>query len=208
MTRIVVGANMFVPLLRLGRLADAKRCLDDIARLVDDRDDYNRLRIDSFRGPCLRRWDAAGAMAVHVTSLERSRQVGFREGLRLILVELGMDLVQLNRGSAAAVYLSQGLEDAEDLGYPSLVRTALVGLGRAPALSGGPGEATDPFERAARLAEFHDDNYELARAHHGLTDAYRSRGDADAEQHHMQRAAPAYAECGVPEASLLRARAI
>jgi tetratricopeptide (TPR) repeat protein/transcriptional regulator with XRE-family HTH domain len=208
LARVVVGANMIAPLLRLGRLADAEARLDQVARLIEDDDEYNLLRIESYRGTLAREGgDATAASAVHSVCLERCRELRFRSGLGPILVELGMDLVQLDRGAEAAVYLRQALEDAEALGYPSLVRTALVELGRALALSGELVEAIGHFERAAAFAKTHEDTYELARAHHGLADAYRRRGDAGAEQHHVQRAAIAYAECGVPEALLLRARA-
>lgn len=209
MARVVVGANMIAPLLRLGRLADAERCLDGVAQLIEDDDEYNRLRIDSYRGTLAREGgDAGAALAVHSVCLERCRQLGFRGGLGPILVELGMDLVQLGRGAEAAAYLRQALEDAEDLGYPALVRTALVDLGMALVLAGESEEAIGHFERAAALAASHEDAYELARAHHGLADAYRGRGDSDAEQQHLRSAVQAYIECGVPEAALLQVRAI
>ncbi|MCF4123103.1 tetratricopeptide repeat protein [Antribacter sp. KLBMP9083] len=201
---VVVGANMVVPLLRLGRLSDAEHCLSETEQLVDVSDQYNRLRIENFRGTVLReRGDPAAALLLHIACLERCRRMGFRGGLSPILIELGTDLVCLDRGAEAAVYLSQAVEDAEDLGYPSLVRTALIDLGRALALSSRFEEAVGHFERAAGLAESHEDAYELARANHGLADAHRSRGDADAERQHLHRAARAYADCGVPEAAMI-----
>jgi tetratricopeptide (TPR) repeat protein/DNA-binding XRE family transcriptional regulator len=209
LARVLVGANMIAPLLRLGRLADAERCLDDVARLVEDDDEYNGLRIDSYRGTLAREaGDAAAALQVHRACLERCRQLGFRIGLGPVLVEVGMDLVQLGRGAEATVYLRRALEDAEDLGYPAHVRTALVDLGRALVLSAEFEEAIGHLERAAVLAQSHEDAYEVARAHHGLADAHRGRGDAGAEQEHLHRAVDAYEECGVLEAVTLRTRIV
>ncbi|MCP2266232.1 putative ATPase [Promicromonospora thailandica] len=207
LARVVVRANMVAPLLRLGRLADAERCLDETERLLEEGDEYNRLRIDSYRGTLAReKGDAVGASVVHSACLDRCRQLGFRAGLGPVLVELGTDLTLMGRGAEAAAYVAQALEDAEELGYPALVRTALVDLGRARLVTGELDEAAEHLERAAVLAESHEDGYELARARHGLADVWRARGDTAQERQHLRHAAEAYAACGVPEAEEVERR--
>ncbi len=207
LARVVVRANMIAPMLRLGRLADAERCLDETERLLDRDDKYNRLRLDSYRGTLAREsGDPVGASVVHSACLDRCRQLGFRGGLGPLLVELGMDLTQMKRGTEASAYLAQAVEDAEDLGYPALIRTALVDLGRAKILTGDLAVALRHFERAAGLAESHEDSYELARAHHGLADIYRGQADVQGERRHLERALAKYAECGVPETEVVRHR--
>ncbi|MEU5154143.1 tetratricopeptide repeat protein [Glycomyces sp. NPDC021274] len=194
-----IRSNMVVPLLRLGRHEDAERCLVESERLLDAGDDYNASRIENFRGIFAReKGDPAAALAIHTACLDRCRQKGFREGFTPVLIELGEDLLRLGRGAEAVAHLNQALEHAEDMSYQSLERSARNGLGRALTASGRPEEAIGHHERAAALAESQQDAYELACAHHGLTDAHRLRGDLSAAQEHSRAAAAGYAQCGVP----------
>jgi len=179
----------------------------EVERRLDVDDDYNRVRIENFQGIFAREHgDAATALSMHTACLERCRQQGLRGGFTPTLIELGEDLLRLGRGAEAAAHLNQAVEHAEDLAYPSLERSARNDLGRALTATGSPKAAIDHHERAAALAESHEDPYELARAHHGLADAHRKLGDEAAEWRHLRCAAEGYADCGVPEAAVVAER--
>jgi tetratricopeptide (TPR) repeat protein len=116
------------------------------------------------------------------------------------LIELGEDLLRLGRGAEAADQLNRAIEYAVKLADPSLERSARNCLGRALAASDDTEAAIGQLERAAAIAETHADAYELARAHHGLADVHRRRGNTEAERTYLRRAALGYAACDVPEA--------
>ncbi|SDE25063.1 ATP-binding protein [Glycomyces harbinensis] len=204
---MLINSNMIVPLLRLGRLADAGHCLAEAERLMDADDDYSVGRIENFHGTFAREHgDPVKALSIHTSCFERCRQRGLQEGFTPVLIELGEDLLHLGRGAEAIAHLNRAVEHAEGLAYPSDERSARNGLGRALTASGRPEAAVAEHERAAALAESHEDPYEAARAHHGLADAYGRMGDAGAELRHARLAARGYAGCGVPEAAELEGR--
>lgn len=199
---VLVRANMFNPLLLLGRLAEAEQCLVESEQRLDADDLYNPVRIANFRGTLLREsGDPAAALDLHTTCLETCRERGFRGGIVPVLIELGEDLLRLDRVDEAVSRLVPAVEYAEEVANPAYERTARNHLGRALTASGLTEEAIGHHERAAALAESDGDLYELARAHHGLADAHRLRGDTVAERQHLRRAARKYRECGVPEAA-------
>jgi len=196
--------NMVEPLRRLGRLSDAERCLAEAERRVEADDDYNLGQAENFRGVFAREnGDPAAALALHTACLERCRRRGLQEGFTPVLIEMGEDLLRLDRGAEAIAHLHRAVEHAEGLAYPSDERSARNGLGRALTAVGSPEAAIDQHERAAALAESYDDPYELARAHHGLADAHRRKGDMTAVRRHLQSAAAGYAACGVSEAAVV-----
>ncbi|GAB4001129.1 hypothetical protein GCM10029992_35600 [Glycomyces albus] len=204
---VLVRSNMFTPLLRLGRLAEAERCLTESEQRMGEDDVYNPVRLANFRGTLLReRGDPAGALVLHAGCLETCRERGLGGGIVPVLVELSEDLLGLNRGAEAVSRLGAAVEFAEEVANPAYERTARNHLGRALTVSGIAEEAIGHHERAAALAESDGDLYELARAHHGLADVHRLRGDTVAERRHLRRAAGEYAECGVPEAAQLTER--
>lgn len=198
---VLVSANMFIPLLRLGRLDEAERCLLDSEERMGEDDVYNPVRIANFRGTLLReRGDPAAALELHTACLETCRERGFKGGTVPVLVELSEDLMRLDRVAEAVSRLGAAVEYAEEVSNPSYERTARNLLGRALTVSGLIQEAKGHHERAADLAESDGDLYELARAHHGIADVHRLRGDQVAERRHARRAAGLYEQCGVPEA--------
>ncbi|MEV3936762.1 tetratricopeptide repeat protein [Glycomyces sp. NPDC049804] len=199
-----INLNMVVPLLHLGRLAEAEQCIVEAERLMDVDDVYNRSRIENFRGVFVREHgDPAAALVLHSACLERCRQRGIREGLTPVLVELGEDLLHLGRGAEAVAHLQQAVEYAEELAYPALERMARNSLGRALTATGDPDAALGHHQRAASLAESHEDAYELARAHHGLAVAHRDLGASSAAERHLRHAARGFEDCGTPEAALV-----
>ncbi|THV42055.1 ATP-binding protein [Glycomyces buryatensis] len=203
----LIRTNMVVPLLRLGRFAEAERCLAAAERRLDVGDDHNRNRIEVFRGVLVREHgDPEAAVAMHTACLGAYQGKDVTADVTATLIELGEDLLRLDRGGEAATHLERAVEYAVTLTDPSLERSARNGLGLARALSGGVEEAIAHLERAAALAESHEDAYELARAHHGLADAHGLLGDAALERKHLLSAAAAYDACGVPEAAVVAAR--
>jgi tetratricopeptide (TPR) repeat protein/transcriptional regulator with XRE-family HTH domain len=201
-TRAIVhiNVNMIVPLLRLGRLSDGEHHLMEAEQHLEADDGYNRIRIEFYRGTFVReRGDPATALSMHTACLEHCRQAGLLGGFTATLIELGEDLLLLDRPAEAATRLGQAVEQAESMAYLSFERVARNDLGRALTASDRPDEAIDHHERAAALAESHEDAYELARAHHGLADSHRRRGDTAAAVRHLRRAVRGYADCEVPE---------
>ena len=200
----LIRTNMVVPLLRLGRFDEAERLLEAAEERLDDADEHNRIRIAVFRGVLDReRGDPAAALAGHTACLNAYHGEGVTADVAATLIELGEDLLRLDRGAEAAGHFARAVEYAVRLADPSLERSGRNGLGRALAASGRTGPALDQFEKAAGLAERHEDAYELARAHHGLAEAHRARGDAAAERRHLRLAAEGYTACGVPEADAI-----
>lgn len=203
----LIRTNMVVPLLRLGRFEEAERCLGAAERSLDPGDEHNRIRIKVFRASLVReRGDATQAAAAHTACLRAYREKGVTADVTETLIELGEDLLCLGHGAKAAAHLSRAVEYAVKLGDPSLERAARNVHGRALTATGDVGAAIAEHERAADLAKDHEDAFELARAQHGLADANGLRGDFDAEQLHLRRAAQAYAESGVLEAEAVTKR--
>ena len=198
----LIRTNMVVPLLRLGRFAETERRLAAAEQRLDVGDDHNRIRIEVFRGVLVReRGDPAAAVTMHTACLRAYRGEGVTADVTATLIELGEDLLRLGRGAEAAAQLNRAIEYAVKLVDPSLERSARNCLGRALTASDDTEAAIGQLERAAAIAETHADAYELARAHHGLADAHRRRGDTAAERRHLHRAARGYANCDVPEAA-------
>lgn len=203
----LIRTNMVVPLLRLGRFAEAEDLLASAERRLDDGDEHNRIRIAHFRGVLDReRGDADSALKKHTACLTAYHGGGVTADVTATLIELGEDLLRLDRGGEAVEHSARAVEYAAKLSDPSLERSARNGLGRALTDSGRIGEGVGQLERAAALAEFHEDAYELARAHHGLADASRARGEAAAERRYLVLAAGGYGDCRVPEAAEVAAR--
>lgn len=195
---------MVVPLLRLGRFTEVERCLGDAARQLDAGDDHNRTRIAVFRGVLLReRGDPARALTAHTACLQAFLGAGVTADAAMTLIELGEDLLRLGRDAEAATHLERAVGHAVKLVDPSLERAARNVLGRALTASGDPETAIAHHERAAALAESHEDTYELARAHHGLADAHHRQGQPTKARRHRRQAAQAYTTCGVPEATTI-----
>lgn len=200
-TMVNVAVNAVDPLLSLGRLEEAERSAAEAERHLDAADDYNPVRIAVSRGTFARlHGDPAAALAAHTACLERCRRAGLLGGFTPTLIELGEDLLLLGRPDEAVARLRQAVEQAEGMAYLSFERTARNALGRALAASGDVAGAIDQHERVLRLAESEEDAYQLAKAHHGLADARRRRGDTAAAERHMRSAAAGYEQCGVPEA--------
>jgi len=200
----LVRLNMVVPLLRLGRFAEAERLLAAAERRLDAADEHNRIRIEVFRGILAREGgDPARAVAMHSASLKAYRGEGVKADVTATLIELGEDLLRLGDYAEAAVHLDRAVEHAVKLVDPSLERAARNGLGRALTATERVDAAIGQHERAADLAESVEDSYEFARAHHGLADAHRSRGDLPAALRHLRLAADEYAACEVPEAAIV-----
>ncbi|WP_205328589.1 tetratricopeptide repeat protein [Glycomyces sp. YM15] len=199
----LIGTNMVVPLLRLGRFEEAERRLEEAERRLDAGDDHYRIRIEVFRGVLVRERGApAEAAAVHAACLEAYRGERVKADIAATLIELAEDLLRLGRVAEATAHLDRAVRHALKLADPSLERAARNGLGRALATAGRPEAAIGEHERAVTLAEFHEDAYELARAHHGIAEAHRRRGDQSALRRHLALAARGYADCGVPEAAV------
>ncbi|MEU6250558.1 helix-turn-helix domain-containing protein [Glycomyces sp. NPDC047010] len=197
----LIRTNMVVPLLRLGRFDDVEQCLAAAEARLDAGDEHNRVRIESFRGVLAREsGDPAGAAAVHRACLDSYGGESDTADVTETLVELGEDLLRLGESGEAAVHFERAVDHAVKLVDPSLERAARNGLGRALTALGEPCEAAAQHERAAALAASHEDAYESARAHLGLADAYRAKGDEDAERMHRRLAADGLAACGLPEA--------
>jgi tetratricopeptide (TPR) repeat protein len=198
----LIRTNMVVPLLRLGRFTEVERCLEEAARQLDAGDDHNRTRIEVFRGVLLREnGDPARALTAHTACLQAFRGAGGTADAAATLIEVGEDLLRLGRDAEAATHLDRAVGHAVKLVDPSLERAARNVLGRALTASGEPEAAIVHHERAAALAESHEDTYELARSQHGLADAHARNGDPAKALEHRLRAARAYATCGVPEAA-------
>lgn len=194
---------MVVPLLRLGRFTEAELQLAEAERRLDAGDDHYRIRIEVFRGVLVRERGApAEAATVHAECLEAYQGESIKADIVATLIELAEDLLRLGRVDEATAHLDRAVENAVKLADPSLERTARNGLGRALTAAGRPEAAISEHERAAMLAESHEDTYELARAHHGLAEAQRLRGDQPALRRHLALAVRGYAHCGVPEAAV------
>ncbi|MDN3239697.1 tetratricopeptide repeat protein [Glycomyces tritici] len=203
-TRAIVhiNVNTVFPLLRLGRLADAERHLDAAERRLEPADGYNRIRVEFYRGNFVREHgDPAEALQMHTACLERCREAGLLGGFTGTLIEVGEDLLRLDRAAEAVTYFSRAVEQAEEMAYLAFERMARNGLGRALTASGGADEAIRQHTLAAALAESHEDVYELARAHHGLADAHRRRGEMPVAAGHLRRAVKGFEDCDVPEAA-------
>lgn len=200
----LIRTNMVVPLLRLGRFAETERCLAAAERRLDAGDEHNRIRIQVFRGVLVRELgDPVEAVNMHTACLRAYRGEGVTADVTATLIELGVDLLRSGRADEAVAQLDRAVEYAVRLADPSLERSARNDLGHAHTAIDRIEEAIGEHERAAALAESHEDAYELARAHHGLADAHRRRGDTAAERRHLQWAAEGYASCGVPEAAVV-----
>lgn len=203
----LIRTNMVVPLLRLGRFEEVERLLEAAERRLDSGDFHNRTRIEGFRGVMAReRGDVAAAVAAHSACLRAYRGEGVTADVTDTLVELGEDLLRLDRAAEAAEHLGRAVEYAMRLGDPSLERSARNDLGRALTAAGRVEESIGHHERASDLAEVHEDAYEFARAHHGLAEARGLGGDAAAERRHLELAARGYEDCGVPEAAVVARR--
>lgn len=203
----LISTNMVVPMLRLGRFAATERRLAAAERRLDAGDEHNRIRIEVFRGVLVRELgDPAKAADMHTACLRAYRGDGATADMTATLIELGVDLLRADRAGEAATRLERAVEDAVRLADPSLERTARNDLGRALAASDRLDAAVVEHERAAALATSYEDTYELGRAHHGLADAAAQRGDTAGELRHLRWAAEAYAECGVPEATVVAER--
>lgn len=203
-TRAIVhiNVNTAFPLLRLGRSAEAERCLDAAEEHLEAEDGYNRIRIAFNRGTLVRRrGDPATALAMHTACLEQCRETGLLGGFTATLIELGEDLLLLDRPAEAVTYFGQAVEQAEEMAYLAFERIARNDLGRALTATDRTDEAIDHHTRAAALAEAHEDVYELARARHGLAVAHHRRGETPAAIRHLQRAVQGFEECEVPEAA-------
>ncbi|MEV3936757.1 NB-ARC domain-containing protein [Glycomyces sp. NPDC049804] len=199
----LIRTNMVVPLLRLGRFAEAERRLAEAECRLDAGDDHYRTRIEVFRGVLIRERGApAEAAAVHARCLAAYRGEDTTVDVAATLIELAEDLLRAGRVPDATAHLDRAVEYAVKLADPSLERSARNGLGRALTAAGRPETAIGQHERAAALAESHEDAYELARAHHGLAEAQRRRGDQAASLRHLILATRGYAYCGVPEAAV------
>jgi tetratricopeptide (TPR) repeat protein/transcriptional regulator with XRE-family HTH domain len=199
----LIRTNMVFPLLRLGRFSEAERRLAEAERRLDTGDEHYRTRIEVFRGVLVRERGApAEAAAVHAACLEAYQGESIKADIAATLIELAEDLLRLGRVDEATAHLDRAAGYAVKLADPSLERAARNGLGRALTAAGRPEAAISEHERAVTLAEFHEDAYELARAHHGLADAHRHRGDQPLLRRHLALAAKGYAECGVPEAAI------
>ncbi|MCH7230943.1 helix-turn-helix domain-containing protein [Glycomyces sp. L485] len=202
-----IGVNLVVPLIRLGRLAEAERTLAHAKRRMDSHDDYNCIRLEGFRGVLAReRGEPAEALEAHSVCLDACRRESIPAGATTTLIEIGEDLRSLGRLDEAVTRLGQAVASAEELADASLERSARNSLGRALTDSGLPEAAIGEHGRAAALARSAEDPYEFARAHHGIGDARARLGDAAAERRHLRRAARAYADCGVPEAMTVAER--
>ncbi|SDD77303.1 NB-ARC domain-containing protein [Glycomyces harbinensis] len=210
-TRAIVhiNVNIIFPLLRLGRLADAERRLDAAEQHLEAEDGYNRIRIEFYRGAFVREHgDPATALVMHTACLEQCREAGLLGGFTAALIELGEDLLLLDRPAEAVTCFSQAVEQAEEMAYLAFERIARNGLGRALTATGSTGDAIDHHARAAALAETHEDVYELARARHGLAAAHRRRGEMSAAVRHLRRAVQGFEDCEVPEAAAAAAELV
>jgi tetratricopeptide (TPR) repeat protein/transcriptional regulator with XRE-family HTH domain len=197
--RANIAVNMVIPLLRLGRLEEAERHLADVERRLEADDADNVLHSEIARGTITRmQGDPTGALAIHIGCLDPCRRLDFPSSFCRVLIELGEDLLCLNRTDEAVVHLRQAVEQAEAMAYLSVERAARNALGRALTASGEVEAAIDEHRRVLRLSDSQEDRYEVARAHHGLADAFRRKGTLDAAQLHMRSAAEGYAWCGVP----------
>jgi tetratricopeptide (TPR) repeat protein len=189
-------------LLQLGRLTEGEQRLAEAEGGFEADDDHHHTRIAVFRGVLLRkRGDLARAASTHTACLAACRRESTPNGMTATLIELGEDLLLMDRHAEAVDRLDQAVSWAEELADRSLERVAQNGLGRALTASRRIEEAISHHEQAAALAESHEDAYELARAHHGLADAQRLQGNTAAERQHLHHAARGYAACGVPEAA-------
>ncbi|MFC3491570.1 ATP-binding protein [Glycomyces rhizosphaerae] len=203
----LIRTNMVVPLLRLGRFAEAEHRLAAAERRLDSGDEHNRIRIEVFRGVLVRELgDPTEAVTMHADCLRAYRGEGVTADVTATLIELGVDLLRAGRADDAAAELGRAVEYAVRLADPSLERSARNDLGRAFTDLDRIDEAIGQHERAAVIAESHEDAYELARSHHGLAEAHRHQGDGAAERRHLQSAAERYEACGVPETALVAAR--
>jgi tetratricopeptide (TPR) repeat protein/DNA-binding XRE family transcriptional regulator len=199
----LIRTNMVVPLLRLGRFAEAERRLAEAERWLAAGDDHYRIRIEVFRGVLVRERGApAEAAAVHTTCLAAYRGERITVDIAATLIELAEDLLRAGRVPEATAHLDRAIGHAVRLADPSLERSARNGLGRALTAAGRPDAAIGQHQRAAALAKSYEDAYELARAHHGIAEAQRRRGDQSEGLRHLILATRGYADCGVPEAAI------
>lgn len=199
-----IAVNMVDTLLSLGRLPEAEHLLKEAEQHLEADDDYLPLRFEVARGTFARmHGDPEAALATHTACLERCRETGLLGGFTMTLIEVGLDLLHLDRTAEAVARLHQAAEHAEGMAYLTFERTARNALGRALTVSGDFEAAIEQHERVLELAESQEDTYELAKAHHGLADAYRRNGETSAVTLHLRSAAEAYAQCGVPEASVI-----
>jgi tetratricopeptide (TPR) repeat protein len=200
--RANIAVNMVVPLLRLGRLEEAERHLAEVERRLEADDADNVVHFEIARGTLARmHGDPTSALAMHAACLEPCRRLDFRSSFCRTLIELGEDLLCLNRTAEAVTHLRQAVEQAESMAFHSVERAARNALGRALTASGEAEAAIAEHRRALQLSESQEDRYEVARAHHGLADAFRRHGALSAAELHMRSATEGYARCGVPAES-------
>ncbi|MBB6034059.1 ATP-binding protein [Phytomonospora endophytica] len=204
---VLISVNMVVPLLRLGRFADAGHRLAEAERRLEADDEHTRTRIEGFRGNLARELgDPATALALHTACLDDCRRERIDAGVIMTLIELAEDLRRLGRDTEAVDGLTMAVACVLETGDPSMERAARNSLGTALTAAGRPGEAVGHHERAAALAESQEDAYELARAEHGLGEAHCLLGDVATGRVHLLRAAAGYTTCGVPEAETVAER--
>ncbi|MGH3153073.1 MAG: tetratricopeptide repeat protein, partial [Streptosporangiaceae bacterium] len=152
----------------------------------------------------LRQGRCSSAVCYFQQSLAMFREIGDRPGEAYILTSLGD--VELRQGSCerAIAYHRRSMLIFEQTSDLAGLAKALNSLGEA-FLAHQPAEARTQHAHALGLARQIDDQYEQARAQHGLGHAYHALDDPGQARHHWRLALGLYGSLGTPEVGQIRA---
>jgi tetratricopeptide (TPR) repeat protein/transcriptional regulator with XRE-family HTH domain len=131
----------------------------------------------------------AGDRSGEVDALIRLGRVAHRQGLRL----------------QAADYLNEALAYSREAGHLDAEAETLNDLGDIALTDGQPHQAATHHANALALAARIADEYEQARAHHGLAHAHHAMAETALADRHQKEALRRFTLLGTPEAAQIRA---
>ncbi len=121
------------------------------------------------------------------------------------LVYLGRLDVREGRYKQASGRLAHALKRSREIGARSVELEALSSHGELALATGRAGRAITWYRAALGLAGSLGEQYEQARAHHGLARGHLAAGNGRLARHHGQHALDVFGRLGTPEADEVRA---
>lgn len=189
---------------RLGRLAEAKRCLLEALAAARTSSDSRERTVRSNLGRVCQRLGQYEEAADH---LERSNQRATGTGLPTELVQIAAN------HELASVYWALGRRDdafaaawrclaaSREAGMSVAHAQVLVVLGQLHRLAGELPDAAEHYREALLLSEQTGERFSMAQAHDGLGDVLAGQGDFVAARESWRTALSLFRALGVPEAS-------
>ena len=200
LSALLILPNLGMPLMYLGRLAEAIRAHRWHLFLARQSGDYYHIAqaLGHIGAVRVRMGDPRGAIRVIKASLALKQRVGIRLGVAESYNDLACAHQRLGQLAEAERLHRMALTESAAVGHRSIDVTTLNDLGLTLALAGRPRAAIETHEQALALATRIANPYEQGRALAGIAACRAEEDPADARRY-WERALVLFRQTNVPE---------